>query len=152
MSFTDDLAKEADNAILAAQEVHRVTAIQLFSAVILSTPVGNPDLWQSEYIPVGYTGGSARANWQLSFDQPIDSTTSNTDDGSSTANNIARKINSGKARDQYILSNNLPYINRLENGWSTQAPTGMVAKNAIRIRAQIPNFERAANKKYGVKN
>jgi hypothetical protein len=35
------------------------------------------------------------------------------------------------------LSNNLPYANRLENGWSKQAPAGMVNLTFAELQAQI---------------
>lgn len=39
------------------------------------------------------------------------------------------------------LQNNLPYANRLENGWSRQAPGGMVALTVAEIEAQMNGRE-----------
>lgn len=39
------------------------------------------------------------------------------------------------------IQNNLPYANRLENGWSGQAPSGMVALTIVEIEAQFDGTE-----------
>lgn len=39
------------------------------------------------------------------------------------------------------IQNNLPYANRLENGWSRQAPGGMVALTIAEIEAQMDGKE-----------
>jgi len=38
-----------------------------------------------------------------------------------------------------IIQNNLPYANRLENGWSRQAPKGMVALTLAEMRTKYRN-------------
>ena len=38
-----------------------------------------------------------------------------------------------------IIQNNLPYANRLENGWSKQAPKGMVALTLSEMRTKYRN-------------
>ena len=40
---------------------------------------------------------------------------------------VYRVANDFKAGHVFYLVNNLPYIRRLEQGWSQQAPAGMVA-------------------------
>ena len=39
------------------------------------------------------------------------------------------------------IQNNLPYANRLENGWSNQAPAGMVALTIAEVEAQMDGRE-----------
>lgn len=39
------------------------------------------------------------------------------------------------------IQNNLPYANRLENGWSKQAPQGMVALTVAELNASINGKE-----------
>lgn len=101
----------------------RIAAIKTFTKIIKMTPVGNPDLWESDYKPIGYVGGRARSNWFL---------------GSSLSNRVTDSTQGKEAG--YIVSampdklignktyfyNNLPYIESLEYGHSTQAPKGMV--------------------------
>lgn len=150
MSFEDEWKEESEAAIKATQETVKVTAISLFNGVILSSPVGNPDLWENpNSAPEGYTGGRFRSNWFLSFDSPSTETTENRRGRAASLRKVA-EIVSLKYSDNYILTNNLPYAERLENGWSTQSPAGIVAPNQARINRQIPKFYAAASKKYKV--
>ena len=73
--------------------------------------------------------GRFRSNWQVSKNVP------RTTKLNSTKENQAATIARGqriietfdlKNDRMIIIQNNLPYANRLENGWSKQAPNGMV--------------------------
>lgn len=159
MSFSDEWAKESEAAIMAVEETVKVTAIELFSGVIFRTPVGNKDLWKNpNSADDGYTGGSARSNWFLTFTTPSTQTTTSTDreNGSrdSFYGEIASKVSSQRGGDnasKYILTNNLSYIERLDSNWSTQTGgLGIVSPEESRVSAMIPRIAKAANKKYGV--
>lgn len=150
MSFADEWAKESDNAIKAVEETVKVVAIELFSGVITSTPVGNENLWKSpNSAPPGYSGGTARSQWYLSFDSPSEKVNDDNDGGDRAVQDV-EKISSDSYKGKYILSNNLPYIERLENGWSQQAVAGIVAPNVSRVSAAIPAIYAVSSKKYGV--
>jgi hypothetical protein len=150
VSFSSDFAKESDNAIKAVNETIKVAAIDLMSGTITSSPVGNPDLWKSGYAPPGYTGGSFRSNWYLTQFTPSvkydgDLVVSRSDKITGIVNSITRKDST-----QWILTNNAPYAQRIESGWSTQAPAGVVAPNLSRVNAKFSQIEKAVNRKYGV--
>jgi len=90
----------------------RKIAIELFSRVILRTPVDT---------------GRARGNWQVAIGS-VPSGTLDLNDASGTATvSKATAATAGvKAGDVIYLVNNLPYAQRLEDGYSGQAPAGMV--------------------------
>jgi len=74
--------------------------------------------------------GRFRGNWIVSKNQPNTQVRKTTDKGGS--NTINKGSSAIEAFDykgdlRIIIQNNLPYANRLENGWSKQAPNGMVA-------------------------
>ena len=75
--------------------------------------------------PDGYVGGRARGNWQCSLNAPITSEIDRID-----ANGIGPRAEvraTVKVGEVNYLSNNVPYIRRLEfEGHSKQAPDGMV--------------------------
>lgn len=117
--------KKIDPAI--NRKVERAASAAL-TAVVLGTPVGNPDLWQGD-APPGYAGGHARRNWHVD----IDRMNLREEDGIDAAG--SQTIREGQvvftrfdiARDDAVyLHNSVPYIRRLENGWSQQAPAGFV--------------------------
>lgn len=113
----------------------RKVALDMFTEVILKSPVGNPTLWKSPALP-GYSGGQFRANWQVAIGN-IPTGTLQLEDASGTAT-IAKaqaEVMNLKAGQTIWLVNNLPYAQRLEDGWSTQAPEGMVRMTVQRYAA-----------------
>lgn len=154
MSFTSDLTNFEVKFEKRSDEFIAGVEIALFSAVILATPVGNPDLWiynrgtkeNPDYVdyiayqgyPDGYVGGRLRGNWQVTFNTPSMASTLDTDPtGSDTiaaAEAVIRSMSGGRVT---YLTNNLAYAMPVEFGWSTQAPQGMVRKNAARFKRLV---------------
>ena len=96
----------------------RKSTIALFGNIIKMTPVDT---------------GRARGNWQCSIGSPITSETDMIDkDGSFVTSLVAKRVKSGNV---VWLSNNVPYISKLEYGWSKQAPAGMVRVSIARFGA-----------------
>lgn len=109
------------------EKIARGFCIQLSTNIILKTPVGNPSLWKSNP-PPGYVGGRARNNWFPSIGSPSQRQNKTPDkSGSASVKRLNAGANKLKAGQTFYLTNNLPYIRRLEyDGWSTQAPAGMM--------------------------
>jgi len=156
------MAKERDISKLATQvaakynrgidEVVEDVAVSLSLKIIERTPVGQPSTWQNPSgAPPGYVGGRARANWFPTIaranwfptiGQPSDDTTesTNTNESASRITGIKEQI----AGNVYYLTNNLPYIRRLEyDNWSKQAPRGMVR---VTLREALNELKRAVSK------
>lgn len=124
MSFESDLQAFADKAKGKMDTVVRKVTIEVGNSLVMMSPVDT---------------GRFRGNWQHGVDVPNPLTTLATDKiGTPT---MARLQSSavGAGTVQYI-TNSLPYAVRLENGWSKQAPQGMVRITAARFR----NFLRVA--------
>ena len=111
----------------------RAVTIGVFSSVIRMTPVGNPTLWKNpESAPAGYVGGRARGNWQCTIGSPaIDEIEGTNYAMTEMAMSMIVPQHAGA---KVYLTNNLPYIQKLEYGHSQQAPAGMV-------RISIDRFE-----------
>lgn len=74
-----------------------------------------------------YVGGRARGNWQVTFEAPATSAIDKIDpSGARTIAIGADVLGDAKAGKTIFLVNNLPYSERLETGWSKQAPAGIV--------------------------
>jgi len=155
MSFSSDIRKAANKMKVGYDELVRASLYDLSAQVMKRTPVGNPDLWVAfdktsgtyvDYVayrgyPAGYVGGQARGNWFASINSPKTQPDYNTIDatGAQTLSSIGMVTESAPGNIWY-LTNNLPYINRLEfDAWSTQAPKGMV-------RISLSNFKKAIAK------
>jgi len=138
--ITDKVLKDVETVI-------RVTGLEAFSRIIKMTPVES---------------GRARGNWQVSFDKPK-SNVLNTKDKTGSKSITKASTTLGKfsilSHKGIYLTNNIPYIQKLEYGWypnppkkgtgktvggfSKQAAQGMVR---VTLQAMAPIFKEAMNK------
>ena len=114
------------------ETVVRQVTFNLFRDVVLKSPIGNPDLWKTPP-PPGYVGGRFRANWNVSYAAQDYSYTDSTNIARSETE-IAKALTLPVGGVVY-LSNGLPYARKLEYGYSTQTPLGM-------IRTSVADFNR----------
>lgn len=96
------------------ETVARKATLQLFTAVVNRTPVDT---------------GRFRANWNVTAGAPSFAFTDSTDKARAGAE-ASKALNLDVGGVTY-MSNGLPYALRLENGWSKQAPAGMVRLSAM---------------------
>ena len=119
MSFSTDVHRIAKDMEATAEQLAAAVFITIFNNVIADTPVDE---------------GRLRGNWQTTKDSPA----------ASDINRIQKPKRSGPATDEvnakvnkpavYYLTNNLPYAERIEYGYSkVKAPEGMVRKNVLRL-------------------
>lgn len=142
MSFKSDMNKAKAKIQTALEKTIRGAALDLFRAIVLSTPVGQPSEWQSTP-PKGYIGGRLRGNWQANLAAPkIDQL--NLEDAAGGATIGAANSNMARydLKDTIYFTNNLPYAERVENGWSRQAPQGMMKTNVKKFKPTIENLAR----------
>lgn len=129
MSFALDVSKFVEKAKKNPEKVMRQVSIKLFSAIIKASPVDT---------------GRFRMNWMASGGTPASGTTDATDkSGNTAAGNATSFVLKAADWREFTLTNNLPYAQRLEYGWSQQAPAGVVRTNVSRFQ-QLINEE--ANK------
>ena len=129
MSFSSDIKKFAAKAKIGYNDAVNISLLNVSRSVVLMTPVDE---------------GRARGNWFAS----LSSYPTTTSDSKTVNMAQVQAITENAAGKVFYLTNNLPYIGKLEyggypnpsngdktiNGFSTQAPKGMV-------RISIENFE-----------
>lgn len=138
--FELDLRHFAKKAGDKVELVFKKVAVDMFTRIVLRSPVGNPDQWKRPR--KGYVGGRFRANWQIAIGNPPRGTVQMNDrsgritiaKGTATALGL-------KAGQTVWMANNLPYAIPLEYGHSKQAPAGMVR---ITVREFKKMVEKAA--------
>ncbi len=139
--FAIDVAEWVKKTKDNFDEATRAIAIGLLRSIVLKSPVGDPDLWKSKP-PPGYVGGRFRGNWQVTIGVEAEGMLDLIDPSGGQA--ISAGINEladFKAGPPIFIVNNLPYAHRLEyEGWSTQAPQGMVGITVVEFQ-QIVNAE-----------
>jgi len=130
MSFTGDLNAFENLIATQLKRLERAVVIGAGEEVVMRSPVGDPSTWSPNTpVPEGYVGGRFRANWQ--YGRTTRPTGDLPDiDASGTASKL--RIMGGAssmaiAGNVHYITNNLHYAQKLENGWSMQAPQGMVA-------------------------
>lgn len=112
MSLSLDLSRFIKKTTTNVDAKVRVICLDLMSGIVLKTPVDT---------------GRARANWQASIGSPRSDTTTSTDKNGSGTIAANADVVARAPGNIFWLTNNLPYISRLEyEGWSNQAPRGMV--------------------------
>lgn len=108
------------------------TAAKVLQAVTSGTPVGNPTLWQNpDSAPAGYTGGHARRNWQVQVDTFTPKEIDGEDEtGAATIAEGLTEVERFTLRWHHIINihNSVPYIKRLNDGHSEQAPVGFIER------------------------
>lgn len=83
----------------------------------------------------GYVGGRFRANWNVSYGAIDYSVTESTDRSKSDAE--VSKAATLAIGGTIYMTNSLPYALKLENGYSKQAPIGMVRLSAVEFARAV---------------
>lgn len=117
MSFSGEVKQFTARAIQGTTEVRKAAILELFSGVVMDTPVDE---------------GRARGNWQVSLNKPKTDEIDRLDKNGTAAIQDIENTVTGSDETHY-LTNNLPYIEPLEYGHSGQSPKGMVRRNMARI-------------------
>lgn len=137
-TFSLKINEYVESSLQEIEETHGSIILELFTGVILDSPV---------------LEGRLRGNWIMTEQSPAggnvesvgttyESESKNKEEGvrgkltAAKFNEVANHINKLDLRKDFkvYLTNNLPYAYRIEyDGWSGKAPEGMVRKNFARI-------------------
>ncbi len=110
--FARQILRRARQVETGASDAVKTAALVINQVVILETPVKT---------------GHARANWQVGLVAPITKEIDAEDkEGAATIARNNTLIRAREKRVDIILSNNVPYINKLNEGSSSQAPAGFI--------------------------
>jgi hypothetical protein len=113
-TFSQRLDRIAANVPKRSDEIVRRASLAASAAVITATPVDT---------------GRARSNWQVGLNEPITNVRETMGVSPQPAIEEARqrvRTYDGTLHRAIFLTNNLPYIQRLNEGYSAQAPAGFV--------------------------
>lgn len=132
-TFTLDVTNFVNKASNTADAEVRKICLDLLTGIVLKTPVDT---------------GRARANWFTSVGSPSGNVTASTDPSGASAISSGLSAISKATGNVLWITNNLPYIYRLEfgtynngpktvGGFSRQAPAGMVRVTINDIARQL---------------
>lgn len=125
--------KEFENAkkvlLKGCDKVMRGVAIEVFGEVIHQSPVDK---------------GTFKGNWQCTLTKPAGGTLDTTDKGGDAtvakANSVIATFTI--AKKSLLLTNNLPYAQRLADGWSKQRPSGWIDSIIAGFQAVVDKVAR----------
>lgn len=120
MSFASELKSFSDKAIKNTDRVRRAAIIEILNGVVLTTPVKS---------------GRAKGNWQTTVNSPASGVIEGV--RSPAAVEAEGRANMGEMKDTVFITNNLPYIGKLNEGSSKQAPARFVESEVARVAANL---------------
>ena len=124
-AFTRDLADFGAGIEEEVNAVKRKAALRVLTGVTLATPVDT---------------GRARGNWTVSLGTPDSSLSEATDkSGGATIAKGSAVISRALPGDMIFIANSLPYIVRLNDGSSRQAPAKFVERA---VQAAVESIRR----------
>jgi len=134
MTFVLDLQRFAEKTKARADDAVGLIVVKIAAELDQRSPVGDAKFWKHPP-PKGYIGGHFRANWQLGVGvRPTTEVKGVDPTGQATQGRILAAIPEQASGKVYWLSNNAPYAQRLEKGWSRQAPEGLVGLTVTRFQ------------------
>ena len=137
MSFSSDLKRYAKNLDISLEEVAVAVCSTAAKLIIEKTPVDK---------------GGAKANWVATINTPYNGVVKTKDKSGAIAISKAIKTAGNASGNVFYLTNNLPYIRKLEyggynegkkiiGGFSTQAPAGMVRISMMELKAYVRKYK-----------
>lgn len=128
-----DIENLSKRTMAKIHKVMKVATMELFKSVIMMTPVDT---------------GRARGNWQCTMTRPADGIIDSEQSEEATIAKMMEVTLKSSIRNGIFLTNNLPYIQKLEyggygdgpktqGGYSKQAPQGMVRVSLKRIQEDL---------------
>lgn len=140
------LARQHANKVNAAQrrknggKLKRGQKKHASVLVSFKTKNGNVTFRQRGWAAKNYTGGRFRGNWQVTFDRPAVGAIDRVDKAGTATLAAGREVLAhydSSAYGSIWFTNNVPYAQRLEYGWSKQAPAGIVRVVAAEINSKV---------------
>ena len=145
----NDLAKFAKHLEKKLLNVERGVNYYIMADLVNppNSPVGDPALWKSAALrewalATGYVGGAFKGNWQygLNYKPEQDLPDSIDKTGRVSIDRVVNGINAiTKVGNVHYIVNNRPYAQKLEQGWSSQAPSGIVSPR-VKFFTQTVNY------------
>lgn len=136
LSLAERLEKKAEAIDKAASETAVNAALAIVGDLAFKTPVDT---------------SQAISNWTVTLDNPADSTAPPHFPGSQgstyrqsaaeTISNAKEVLKKKKPGQAIYITNNLPYIRRLNDGYSAQAPAGFVERAVLIGRKEAAKFK-----------
>ena len=124
-------------ALKASADTINEAVGEMYKKIVERTPVGDPSLWNwpahSDYSP-----GTLKESWNISYNGQQRNTNGQFASTSQVLGSGGLSFKTGTPSSINVVINNpQPYAQRVETGWSTQAPTGMMRISIAEFPAML---------------
>lgn len=109
-SIASQLTRIKADSMQKVEKIYRGSMLEVGRRIIMRSPVDT---------------GAFRANWNSDYKLDNSYNENEINPGKSDGR-LVEKVNGLSVDKKFYFANSLPYAFRLENGWSKQAPMGMV--------------------------
>jgi len=128
----------------ASSKAINYSLLQTYMNIVQRTPAGNPNLWHPPYWPAGYQPGDLKKSWHIAYNGQERTVGGQFSNAEQTLESGGLSFKVGTLTNQVAtIYNSQPYAQRIEEGWSTQAPQGMMR---ISVAEWTSNLDRAVAK------
>lgn len=141
-TFALDLQRFAEKTGAKADLAVGKIVIEVAREIDQRSPVGDATYWEHP-APKGYVGGRFRGSWNLGVGDMPSNVETIDPSGAETQGRIIATIPEQASGKVYYLINQVPYANRIEQGWSRQAPQGVVGLTAIMFNRIVDDAVKA---------
>ncbi len=141
-NFAKQMKAFAEKTKRRQSEVVELSLRELFRTVTFRTPIGDPTLWASA-APADYVPGTLINSWNTSLGPGSPIVRSPDSFAKDTFTQIDQIVKFSSGRVTYF-QNPTPYARRIEYGWSSQAPQGMVRLSVRNFRTIVKRAIRQA--------
>jgi len=136
VSFVLDLQRFAEKTKEKADLAVGKIVVEVAREIDLRSPVGDASYWQNP-APKGYVGGRFRGSWNLGVGLVPPNVETIDPSGAETQGRIIASIPENAAGKVYYLVNQVPYARRIVEGWSRQAPQGVVGLTTLNWQGKV---------------
>jgi hypothetical protein len=125
--FLNKFKENQQIALNASAKTINKTLLDMTKKIVDRTPIGDPNLWHPPYWPKNYVPGTLKKSWGISFtnDQRAPTGQFASTEQVLSSGGLSFKVGNNKSQVA-VIYNSQPYAQRVETGWSTQAPEGMM--------------------------
>jgi hypothetical protein len=119
-----------------ADDLVGLITVKIAQQLDMRSPVGDATYWKHKP-PKGYVGGFFRGSWMLGVGDIPSGVGAIDPTGQATVGRIVAAIPEQAAGKVFYIANTAPYGERIEDGWSRQAPQGLLALTAMEFQSIV---------------
>lgn len=121
--------------------VTKETLLEIGRRLVIRSPVANPLLWHPPRSRYAHAPGHFKNNWQVGIDTVPTGEIAGSDPTGAASLERLSHLGRWQLGHVYNFVNNVRYAQMMENGWSNQAPAGIVGLTRLEYQQIVHEAE-----------